>query len=125
MQANEAVRMAMARVVVRPVNDGQAPRIVDEFAAHLDAVAGLGGTTRRDADVVDHFESSGAALHVEGFVHGVRPRAKEEARHRRDGCRKIDPSWSVAGICRSQIHRPSFTRGAAADKSCGVRSEMT
>ncbi len=114
----------MTRVVVRPVNDGRTSRIVHEFAAHLDAVAGLSGAARCDADVVDHFKSSGTALHVKGFVHGVRPCAKEEARHRRDGCRKIDPSWSVAGVCRSQIHRPSFTRAGPADKSCGLRSEM-
>ena len=107
MQADEAVGMVVAGIVMRPVNDWQTTRIVNHFAPYLDAIACPNGATRRDPDVVDDFDSSRAALHLKGFVHGMRARSIEESRLRRDSCGKVYPGRRRSGIRGSEIHRRS------------------
>jgi hypothetical protein len=107
VQADETVGMVVARIVMRPVNDWQPTRIVNHFAAYLDAIAGPNRATRRDPDVVDDFDPTRAALRFKGFVHGMRARPIEESRRRRDRCGEIYPGRRRSGIRGSKIHRRS------------------
>ena len=65
---------------MRPVHDGNAPRIVHHFAANLNAIAGLHRDSRRYRDVVDDFHAPGRGLRVEGFMFAVSALAEEEVR---------------------------------------------
>jgi hypothetical protein len=107
VQADEAVGMVVARIVMRPVNDWQTTRIVNHFAAYLDAIAGANRAARRDPDVINDFDPSRAALHLKGFVHSMRARPIEESRRRRDRCGKVNPGRRRSGIRGSEIHRRS------------------
>ena len=115
-----------AGIVVRPMNDRQASRIVDHFAADLDLVAGPYRAARGDVDVVDHLEPSRAALRVERFVHRVRARAVEEARRRVTVAMKSTaparPRRTLRQIhCRSHHARAGrMTRGARLGRSDGL-----
>jgi peptidoglycan/xylan/chitin deacetylase (PgdA/CDA1 family) len=103
--ANEPAAMKVRRVVMGPVDDRQAAGIVHHLSADLDAIADSHRTARSDADVVDDLDGAGRAAHVEGLVHGVRPRSIEEARRRGDGSREVDPFRLAAGVRGGEIHR--------------------
>jgi len=104
-RANESAAMKVRRIVVRPVDDRQAPGVVHQLTADLDAIAGSNRTARSDADVVYDFDGAGGGAHVECLVHAVRPRSVEEAWRRRDGCREINPGRRPSGVRSSEIHR--------------------
>ncbi len=106
--ANEPAAVKVRRVVMGPVDDRQTAGIVHELSADLDPVAGFDRTTRRDPDVVDDFDWSGRASHVERFVRAVRSRSIEEARRRGDGCGKIYPCRLAAGVRGGEIHRSLY-----------------
>lgn len=114
----------MRGIVVRPMNDGESAGVVYHLSADLDAIAGTNGTARRDADVVDDLEVTGAAANVEGFVHRVRPPSVEEARRRGDRCREVDPGRRRAGVGSSQVHAVLITRHHLADKPEGWGSSL-
>ena len=83
--------MTIAGIVVRPVDDRKPPRVRNELAADLDAVARAYRARGRDAHVVDDLEPPRAALYVECLMLAVRARSVEEARARYDGRAEIDP----------------------------------
>jgi hypothetical protein len=116
VQTDEAVGVAVVGIVMGPMHDWKASRIVDHFAANLDAVPGVNGTARRDADVVDDFNSARAALHVERFMHCVRSRTVEKTRLGRNGTREIHPRRHRTGIRSGQVHASLITRSTTNDK---------
>ena len=97
----------MTRIVMRPMDDRQTSGIVHHLAADLDRIAGSDGATRCDPDVIDDFDSSGAALNVERFVYRARARTEEEVRIRRNRSGEVDPCGRRSGVCGSQVHRRS------------------
>jgi len=104
VQANETARMAISGIVMRPVNYRRPTSVVNHLTTHLDAVAGLDRTARRDADVVDDLERTGAGLHFEGLVHATRARSIKEVWARRNGTGEIHPCRRTPGVGCSQIH---------------------
>jgi hypothetical protein len=99
--------MTSGRIVVRPVNHGLAPRIVNHLAADFDAITRLHRTSRGDADVVYDLEATGRTLHVEGLVHCVRARSEKETGWRRNRRGEIYPGRARAGVCSGEVHRRS------------------
>jgi len=69
--------MPPLRIVMRPVDDRRTPRIVDHFAAHLDAVAGLHRHPRRDADVVHYLHRPRRGLDSESLMFASGARSKK------------------------------------------------
>ena len=108
MTANEAVGVAMRRVVMGPVDHRRTAGIVDHLATNFDSIARANRTARRNAYVIHHFDLPGAGLNVEGFVHRVRTRSIKETRRRCNGSGEINPGGSIACICGGKIHRRSL-----------------
>ena len=107
MQADEAVGMTMTRIVVRPVDDRRAARIVHDLAANLDTVADLYRTPWRERDVVDYLQRPSRRIDVECFVYAAGARAEEESRRRSNGGLEVDECRRRAGVRCEQINSES------------------
>ena len=78
MPTNEAVLMLMRRVVMRPVNNRLFAGVLDDFAAHLHAVADLHRYGERERDVVNHLNFAIRRLHSKLFVRAMRVSSVEK-----------------------------------------------
>jgi len=69
--------MTTLRIVVSPMHDRDAARIVHHLAPDFDTISRLHRDARRDADIVDDLHRPGSGLDGERFVLGSRVRAKK------------------------------------------------
>jgi hypothetical protein len=117
-QTDKPARVTVRRIVVRPVDDGWTPWIVNEFAAYFDAVADLHRTSRRNIDVIDYFNRPRLASRVKSFVHAVRARSIEKTGRRENRRFEIDLRRRRAHIGRREIHHAALSR----TRACATRA---